>query len=401
MEQLQLAGFDVREIAAERADRPEGLAWIEVSTFRGDATQQAELQQAVMNEIGEIVAPLGFELSSNGVVIADPDDFRVLRHNPTGRILLRGWLGEGTDSVKAWADRLGVPPFDVDIVPLTPDVEESDKRSNELRARFYDSFNARETTLIAALAQVRAESNHGTSKGSRLEEAVRSFLSQHLPRKYQVGHGEVVDIRGERSRQLDVVVNNDDQPFTPGGDTSSLYLLDGVVACGEVKAKLTTSELDDSLVKGRQLRRLRYRHDLGDVVRANRSDLDRYYASPPFFLVAFECNVSPETIIARVEAADEVNDPVMGGGPLPALDAIFTLDRGVAINYGDGCGSLQFTLPSGESQKGWLWHPPGSALVHLFLWLNVVKPRFTRANPVALNYIEPIGMIWSPPQAPR
>ncbi|MGI8691433.1 MAG: DUF6602 domain-containing protein, partial [Geodermatophilaceae bacterium] len=97
---------------------------------------------------------------------------------------------------------------------------------------------AQEDVLRAALTQARAENDHAGVKGSRVEVADREFLRKRLSRRLDVGHGEIVDQSGKRSNQIDVVVADLDQPFGgsgEAGDDPSLFLIDGVAACGEVK----------------------------------------------------------------------------------------------------------------------------------------------------------------------
>ncbi len=65
---------------------------------------------------------------------------------------------------------------------------------------------------------------HKGNRGSGAEDAFRDFLSRHLPRRFDVGHGEVVDTHGARSGQVDVLIINEDQPFRHGG-RPGLYLV--------------------------------------------------------------------------------------------------------------------------------------------------------------------------------
>ncbi len=83
----------------------------------------------------------------------------------------------------------------------------------ESRRRLLQSFAAQEDVLRAALTQARAENDHAGVKGSRVDVAVREFLRKRLPRRLDVGHGEIVDQSGKRSNQIDVVVADLDQPF--------------------------------------------------------------------------------------------------------------------------------------------------------------------------------------------
>ena len=80
------------------------------------------------------------------------------------------------------------------------------------------------------------------SKGREREIFVNAFLSNVFPPSYRFGSGEVVDWRGEKSGQLDIVI---EFPFFPSIPTFSLqeprlYLADGVAAVVEVKSDIAS-----------------------------------------------------------------------------------------------------------------------------------------------------------------
>jgi hypothetical protein len=137
-----------------------------------------------------------------------------------------------------------------------------------------------------ALQTARLALQNSGNKGDHVEGAIRSILERFLPRNLYVGHGEVVDTLGVQSSQSDVVIANDLQPFRLASEVPGLYLVEGVSAVGEIKARLTTAELNDSIRKGTRSKSLRFRAHTGATVSSNTSDLERFYFSPPFFLVA-------------------------------------------------------------------------------------------------------------------
>lgn len=78
-----------------------------------------------------------------------------------------------------------------------------------------------------------------SSKGREREKFIDRFLSQVLPPSYRFGTGDVTDEAGNRSGQVDVVV---EFPFFPSlpmvGSSPRLYLAEGVAAVIEVKSDL-------------------------------------------------------------------------------------------------------------------------------------------------------------------
>ncbi len=260
----------------------------------------------------------------------------------------------------------------------------------EARRRLLNSFSAQEVSLSAALMQTRAENNHGGVKGSRVEVAVREFLRNRLPRRLDIGHGEVIDQSGRRSRQLDVVVSDLDQPFSGSGDDPALFLVDGVAACGEVKTTLTTGNMSDLIEKGSALKRLRYSSYEHDQVVVNPSDYLRFHASPAFFGVALESQVSDEALITRLATMEPVTDPRGEGPNLAPVDAVFALGQSpqAAIDLGDGQGRLgSWLTPTGETGTGWGMDRRSGPLVAFFLWLSIIMPRRTRLISTAAPYL--------------
>lgn len=104
-----------------------------------------------------------------------------------------------------------------------------------------------EGQMRAALEEARAGHRHAGAKGTVAESAFRLFLTRHLPRSLSVGQGEIVDKKGNRSGQTDVVVTDFDHPLTFRPDEPGLFFVEGVVGAGEVKSILTGGELTKTL----------------------------------------------------------------------------------------------------------------------------------------------------------
>ena len=77
------------------------------------------------------------------------------------------------------------------------------------------------------------------SKGTEREQFVGSFLEEVLPVPFRFGTGDITDATGNKSGQVDVVV---EYPFLPSLPTAKgsprLYLAEGVAAAIEVKSDL-------------------------------------------------------------------------------------------------------------------------------------------------------------------
>jgi hypothetical protein len=80
-----------------------------------------------------------------------------------------------------------------------------------------------------------------SSRGQERQAFIDHFLSNVLPPVYRFGTGDATDVPGNRSGQLDVVV---EYPFSPtlpsvgGTPATRLYLAEGVAAVVEVKSNV-------------------------------------------------------------------------------------------------------------------------------------------------------------------
>jgi Domain of unknown function (DUF6602) len=91
--------------------------------------------------------------------------------------------------------------------------------------------------LIAGYASAGGMS--AATKGREREVFIDNFLSRVLPATFRFGTGDATDAHGNRSGQLDVVVEYPLLPSLPAvGGQPRLYLAEGVAAVIEVKSDL-------------------------------------------------------------------------------------------------------------------------------------------------------------------
>ena len=78
--------------------------------------------------------------------------------------------------------------------------------------------------------------------GNERQEFIDKFLSQVLPTPFRFGTGDATDKNGNKSGQLDVVIEFPFGPSLPivGGTTSRLYLAETVAAVIEVKSNISS-----------------------------------------------------------------------------------------------------------------------------------------------------------------
>lgn len=113
---------------------------------------------------------------------------------------------------------------------------------------------------LAAAFKKTAGFKHAQTKGNERELPVREFLEQNLPASYAAVGGEIVDVRGQMSPQMDVIVYNrmKNPAFVSGA--SHILPAEAPLVTFEVKSTLTAEELKKSYRAAHTLKDL---HPLG------------------------------------------------------------------------------------------------------------------------------------------
>lgn len=218
------------------------------------------------------------------------------------------------------------------------------------------------------------------SRNRRRRGAVPGVLTEYLPRDLTVGQGEVIDTEGKRSGQTDIVVAAADHPFLFAQDSPGLFLIEGIAAVGEIKTTLTSGELGKALANAARFKRLKPAHIAGSLINATESDIPRFYDGRPSFLVAFESQLTTSTVLEKVVDYEAEHGTI-------TFDGVFLLDRGWAINFGDGLGAFRFAQPGGEPVAGWVVLEVDEVLFDFLAWLSAVIPRIVRFAPIMPLYL--------------
>lgn len=232
------------------------------------------------------------------------------------------------------------------------------------------------------MEEARGRLQQAGNRGDVAEHALRQFLSTHLPRAFDVGHGEVIDSFGERSRQMDVVITTPDHPYRHPSEEPGMFIVEGVLAAAEVKTRLTAEEVRDAVQKAASFKKLRKHHLSGSEVFANPSTQKRWVEGPsPFFVFAYESEMAVSTLL----------DMLSGLASDAWIDAIFVLGRGAAVDYGDGQGTLHIRLRDGTDVTGWAWAEGQPSVLSLLTWLHSLPRVMHRQSPY-INYLGGTGL---------
>jgi hypothetical protein len=98
----------------------------------------------------------------------------------------------------------------------------------------------------------------GSILGAIREGVVRDILSKFLPRSVEIGTGQVVDIEGKLSRQVDIIIAKDTTPVFRFEGNMSAFLAETVLATIEVKSMMHREKLRESLENSKSVKELTY-----------------------------------------------------------------------------------------------------------------------------------------------
>ena len=247
-------------------------------------------------------------------------------------------------------------------------------------------ITAVEAQMKSKLDEARATFTHQGDKGTSVESSFRLFLQKYLARRLEVGHGEIIDRKMRRSKQTDIIIVSEDHPFTFTPDLPGLFFIEGVCAAGEVKTNLTSTELESAIDASFHFKQLEIMPGKNTMASMNESDGKRFYKCPPYFLIAFESQLKLDSIFDKIETFAKLKGFVVNEVN-KIVDAVFILDRGWIINFGDGKGCLQFWAEKGELVNGWVSMNSGTVLFDFLGWLSTVMPRMIRFEPILPGYI--------------
>lgn len=99
---------------------------------------------------------------------------------------------------------------------------------------------------------------HPSEFGINREEIVKNYLKNILPDRMEIGSGFVVTANGKVSTQCDIIIY--DKTVTPlirDEKNHRFFPIESVIAVGEIKSKLSLTELKEALLKLAKIKSLR------------------------------------------------------------------------------------------------------------------------------------------------
>jgi hypothetical protein len=233
---------------------------------------------------------------------------------------------------------------------------------------------------------------HKLSAGENREVLVEHFLTDHLPRRFDVSSGMVISHDGAFSNQADLVVVDalNNSPLY-GSSANKLWPVESVLALFEVKTSLGPTELRDSIAKGRRFKTLQRR--FFDTGRGQR------ITDSLFVIWAFDCP-TPETLkanllreladVPRTEQPDFVIVPdrvVVRGGSYLELSTIgqptSTFRKQLVQMHGPNAAHVVLPIPFEVGDAG------ESSLMTWYLWFYSWLMQAGDRSPTLTEYLPP------------
>jgi len=169
------------------------------------------------------------------------------------------------------------------------------------------------------------------------------------------------------------VITNEYHPYLNDLNEPGLFIIEGVACAGEIKTCLTSTELNTAIMSCQRYKRVTPKLQRGAIVQRNKEDIARFVDHRPYFIFAFESQLTIDTIQKTLE--DNFNEnkiPIV-----EQIDAVFCLDRGTIINFGEGRGTLKYSTKTTKSVPGIVITRSGGPgmLADVMSWLSVCMTR--------------------------
>jgi len=249
-----------------------------------------------------------------------------------------------------------------------------------------EKLNRFHKELESKFEDIREQFEHSGSKGTNGENIVRDFLKYYFSPQYQFGNGEVIDSKGNQSGQIDIVFTNKYHPCISDYNKPSIFFIEGVSCCCEVKFLLTSSELNKSLRNCEKFKALEPKLDGITTTCTNKEDLKRFVHKRPYFLFCYESQLTLDTVNKNITNYSSQHNLEIES----QIDGIFLMDRGSIYNLGNGQGSLRHVGSDARMVSGLLNNPKGKddrVLHSLIIWLNCVIMQFDTIIPIIRSYL--------------
>jgi hypothetical protein len=181
---------------------------------------------------------------------------------------------------------------------------------------------------------------HAGLKGEQAEQLVRKFLQRHLPKRFDVAGGIIIDARDNWSKQVDVIIYDALHcPVYRASDTAAIIPSDNAAAIVEVKSRLDKERMREAFENTKSVKALEKTTQMAVPFLMTCQTMS--------VLFAFETPLTLKTLL------DHYCELVAQYGLGRHIDMVMVLDRGVITLAGKVQNGEWATL---------LWEASGAAL---------------------------------------
>ncbi len=111
--------------------------------------------------------------------------------------------------------------------------------------------------LRTRFEEIKSSVPHNLEKGMEIEDVVKIFLRDYLPRRYDITGGFIIDRENNISSQQDVIIYDAFHcPIYRPGSRGAVVPIDNVASVFEVKSELDINNFRETLTKIHKLRKL-------------------------------------------------------------------------------------------------------------------------------------------------
>jgi hypothetical protein len=161
---------------------------------------------------------------------------------------------------------------------------------------------------------------HGGLKGQEAEELVRKFLRGHLPKRFDVGSGFIIDACNNLSKQTDVIIYDALHcPVYRASETAAIIPSDNVAAIVEVKSQLDKQRMEETFANAAAAKGLA------------KTALPNIPLSFPVTAQTFSCLFAFATSLNLETLAEHYADGVRKYALGRHVDVVLVLDKGIIM----------------------------------------------------------------------
>jgi hypothetical protein len=102
------------------------------------------------------------------------------------------------------------------------------------------------SSLRARIDLINSSIGHAGTQGGETENDIKSLFADFLPSNYGLGSGVIIDINGNTTKQIDIIVFDKNRADYTLSASSKIFLADHVIAAIEIKTTYSTGK-DSSL----------------------------------------------------------------------------------------------------------------------------------------------------------